>query len=407
MPSDYNEAVAVLSTLWQGAGYGEIRVLGDDGALRPYWLPLPLRIDHLSTALSWAYARNAEGYNVYFGVHPRSTRRGRNVDVQKYYCLVADLDKPDLSWPLYTQLAEAGFTASMCVRTPRGMHLYWLLKEPEDVLGAARTRMQRLQAAILSDAVHDPARILRLPGAVCHKTEVKTPVYVCWISPDLTYTSEEIDQAVTKLWPNVRVEEASGRQGELSAPLAIAESADTAWVSEFALPLVKGERSEYCVAFIRTAVLHGWDDQRIAQMVLSLPLGGHYLDRGRNGEASFDYDLGKIKRSISQDLYYSLRVMIETAGMITNPDGTRKLKLRLKPYAQRYVFGTGFNVWLSDPTDGNLGHLRRWQALLACTNLSVNVSEDELLNLLPGKCVRVIMHDDGKAVARFLPDAGS
>lgn len=401
-PSTYNEAIALLSTLWGDTGFGEFRILGDKGALKPLWLTLPLRLDHLAPALDWAYRRNAEGYNAYFGVHPRNQRRGRNEDVERYSCLVADLDNPDVSWPLYTRLAAAGCPASVCVRTPRGMHLYWLLNAPESTSGITRTRMQLLQRAIKSDAVHDPARILRLPGATCHKTDAGLAVYVAWIAPDIKYSSEEIASKVKELWPTVEVEDTTTDESQMSA-LVLASPIETDLIAKFSYAYPKGGRSEKCIAFMYLAVLHGWSMDQIQQTLLSLPIGGHYTDRGRNGESSFIYDYEKTYRNVNYELQSSLKVIIESVTLVTNPDNTRKLKLRLKPYSHRYALNVGFNSWIGIPDEYNQVFTPRWQAFLSSVN-ATNYTEDQLMSNLQGRQLRVLFHDDSNTVSRFLPD---
>lgn len=400
MSPNYNEAVALLSTLWQPPGFGELRILGDKGALKPYWLGLPIRLDHLAVALDWAYKRNTEGYNVYFGVHPRSERRGRNEDVPQYHCLIADLDKPDISWPLYDQLAKE-CPASICVRTPRGMHLYWLLTDPEDSQGPARARMRLLQRAIKSDAVHDPARILRLPGAVCHKTDAGMSVYVAWIDSTLTYTSEFIAEKVLAVWPDAKSEPTSTDQ---KAMVSLYERPFTPdLVQRFSEEIPKGSRSEHCLAFIYTAVVHGWTMNQIHDALLSMPIGGHYIDRGRSGESSFEYDYEKTVRGVSYEIQSSLKVVIEQASIVINEDSSRKFRLRLKQFSHRAIANTGFNCWITIPDDQHQQATPRWQAFLAAIN-AVGYTEDQLLSNLPGRAMRITFHeDDQSTVARFLP----
>lgn len=403
------EAIALLRVVWpQTEGWGELRAIGSEGALRPLFLTLPLKPDHTYRGLEWAFKKNKESYNIFYGVHQRTTARGRNVDVANYNCLIADIDNPDLSWPLIQQLTQAGCPASICVRTPRGLHLYWLLEQPEPV-DKARVRMQRLQKALHSDAVHDPARILRLPGAECHKTGAHNLVYIAWLNPDVRYTSEKIDTVVQSLWPALELPPINDSLEVPAGPpvnLPVQPMAKDVWAS-FAAPAAKGTRSELCLSFIQHTLMLGWPPESIHAALETIPIGGHYSDRG--GQA-FVHDLQKAQRNVFRSLAASTRAVIDRVSIYENPPienipGTRKLRIKFITL-NRFGTGSSFHEWILIPDEWRTNS-SRWKSFLNAVGAQVNEQNpvENLLGQLPGKYLRLDLFEDGPQKVRyFFPD---
>jgi hypothetical protein len=389
------DAVAILYTLWNNAkGYGELRLLHPEGALKPLYLKLPLIHSHLVPALEWAFKKNTQGCNVYFGVHPRSEPHGKNEFVPQYFTFVADIDNPDLGWPFVQQLIDNGLPPSICVRTPRGVHLYWLLQEPEPTNTQTRTRLKLLQKAVKSDMVHDPARILRLPGTVCHKNDTGLLNYTAWLRPELRYTSEEIANKVHKLWPDLVV--AEEKPDAVIAVVGVAKQniPQDVW-DHYAQPIPKGQRSEICLGFLQTALMYGWSDDQIFTAIQTMPIGGHYLERN-DPAGSFRYDLDKkAKPNVQRSIHGALKVYVQDASIFINPPpGFVKLKLRLAEIGS----STSFNEWLTvDP--GNL-RLKRFLTSVGCTFDQFN-DQAKLLDAVIGKTLRVEFSDTLENKVKF------
>lgn len=393
MPFNPIESLSLLKTLWPetATGWGEFRLLGPAKAHRPLFLPVPLDIKHLTPALEWAANRNQQGANCFFGVHLRNEKRGINDAVKFYNCLIADLDDLDASWPKVQALHKAGCPASIMVKTHRGVHLYWLLKEPEATTGIARQRMQLLQKVLGSDMVHDPARILRLPGFNSYKEGKTLFTSIAWLCPDIRYTSEQIENFIKDVWPDSKVEEP--RQLVNNAEITIkANSIPPEIWKYYVKPAVKGTRSQLCLSFIEQALFHGWEVDQIYNCIMQLPIGGHYTDRGGNAHNSFAHDLDKAKENVYRAIIASLRVVIAEASIYENPPeanipGTRKLKIRLIPYNHKHS-NESFIEWLQIPDEWH-PEPKRWYAFLRALGFNQATTAETLIGELPGRFVRV------------------
>jgi len=383
--------IPLIQELWSLPGsWGEFRAITKDDALRPLFLKIPLRPDHLAPALSWAASRNRERYNIYFGVNPRKECRGRNQDVAAYSSFIADIDDPEGSWPACQALAKAGVPASACVRTSRGLHLYWLLNEPEEPGPEVRERMRRLQLALNSDPVHDPARILRLPGSVCWKMDTPREVYLAWLDGSRKYSSSLIDAKVRELWPDIGEVTSTGiPEGGLpvlGSPMVERRSGESL-VSRFAVPIPRGQRSEYCLAFINSAMLLGWRDEAIKHAILTLPIGEHYVDRGAGGPATLEYDIRKAARGLETLFGALVKVRVDRASIWYNPPETPpavKLKLNLKSL-DTALAGIRVLEWITPPRQAVVRQREaqvRWDAF--CSSVGWAGPEDDLQAIARG-----------------------
>ncbi len=400
------ESVALLKTLWPDttAGWGELRLLCAEGAKRPLFLKVPLDMAHLAPALEWAARRNAQGCNVYFGCHIRDKQRGTNENIPFFRCLIADLDNIEASWPKVQRLHDAGFPASIMVKTHRGVHLYWMLKEPESTTGVARQRMQLLQKALGSDMVHDPARILRLPGFMSFKDGQAALTTISWLCPDIMYTSEQLELGVKSLWPELKIEEAKAVNTEALNLLFAPTNMPLEIWNQFTQPAPKGTRSELCLQFIQQALTHGWEVDQIFNSIIQLPIGGHYLDRPGKAESSFNYDLDKAKQNVYRAVVASMRVMVKDVSIYENPPednvpGVRKLKIRFIHYANKA--GTdSFLEWIRIP-DPWRPKPSRWFTFLRAVGLSQDTPAEMLLETLPGRLLRVEFGEESVNKVRY------
>ena len=120
-------------------------------------------------------ARNRnEVENIHQNVNCRQRRpakHGKNSDVQFYTSLWVDVDFHDNEkgvrkqfYEMIEALKKRGLGPSIIVESGRGLHAYWLLLRPVPV-SEARPICAGIQDDFkISDAVHDPRRVLRLPG---------------------------------------------------------------------------------------------------------------------------------------------------------------------------------------------------------------------------------------------------
>jgi len=136
----------------------------------------------LAEAAESLVQENRQRQHIYAGVNPRRAKGGtKSKDVTCARCLFVDFDriKADVARDRWH---DAGLpTPTITIASGHGVHAYWRLTEPirEMVLW---TKLQKGLITLLDSdpAIHDPARIMRVPGFTNHKE----PVTECRIIDD-------------------------------------------------------------------------------------------------------------------------------------------------------------------------------------------------------------------------------
>ncbi len=114
---------------------------------------------------------NQHNQHIYVGANPRRVQGGtRGKDVACARCLFADFDGIG-SGVTRDRWHSAGLpTPTLTIASGHGVHAYWRLAKPITDMALWSGLQKRLIALIGSDsAIHDPARIMRLPGFINHK----------------------------------------------------------------------------------------------------------------------------------------------------------------------------------------------------------------------------------------------
>lgn len=181
------------------AGYLEIRLIPESGE-RPErrFFRLPNAIP-AAIALTQATCGRA---HVFFGAYPRNVTRGRDESVAEVQGLYADLDAehfPGGTVEIDSRLSSFPLAPTIVVGSGSGRHAYWLFHLPAPILpdprytpeaaqpGYAETRRDEVRLALwaLADAlgvpreknaVHDLARVLRVPGTTNVKVKYERPL---------------------------------------------------------------------------------------------------------------------------------------------------------------------------------------------------------------------------------------
>jgi len=141
------------------------------------WPTISNQLDHLN---------RTQVENIHHGVNPRfqkPRKHGKNSDVSHYVAVWVDVDFHGQEAAVRKQFDEVvadlrarGLGPSVIVESGRGLHAYWLFDKPYPV-AQARPICAGIQDYFkISDAVHDPRRILRVPGFANLK-DSKNP---CW-----------------------------------------------------------------------------------------------------------------------------------------------------------------------------------------------------------------------------------
>jgi len=122
---------------------------------------------------------NQRGEHIYIGANPRRIAGGtRSKDVVCARCLFVDFDGigPGAA---RNRWHDAGLpTPTLTIASGHGVHTYWRLADPITDLSQWTALQKKLIALLDSDkAIHDPPRIMRVPGFINHKE----PVAMCRI----------------------------------------------------------------------------------------------------------------------------------------------------------------------------------------------------------------------------------
>ncbi len=140
---------------------------------------------------------NAAGQNIYVGANPRKAIGGTTAaDVLLARCLFADFDGTTAEQAQQRWQAAGLPEPTLLVHSGHGVHAYWRLAEPLSDLDIW-TRFQRDLARVLGSdpCIHDPPRIMRLPGLVNHKVPVGTS-HILSADPARVYNLADIADCI-------------------------------------------------------------------------------------------------------------------------------------------------------------------------------------------------------------------
>lgn len=151
------------SALWTPDDRLELRAIHpakDRGALS-IWTTAA----EIEKCVEWGNKRNLDGFGIYVGANPRKDLGKSAADVALARCLFVDFDGVDVG-------TATALVADRCLPLPtavvasgHGCHCWWRLVEPMTDLAEWSGRQRALIALLGSDrAIHDPPRVMRLPG---------------------------------------------------------------------------------------------------------------------------------------------------------------------------------------------------------------------------------------------------
>jgi len=125
------------------------------------------QVTSLDTTLRQA---NSVGGHIYIGANPRKRQGGKAEDVALAQCVFVDIDDTTVD-QARQQIVDAGLPTPTClINSGHGVHAYWRLNETMADLPAWSAAQKKLIGILQSDKViHDPPRVMRLPGYVNHK----------------------------------------------------------------------------------------------------------------------------------------------------------------------------------------------------------------------------------------------
>lgn len=167
--------------------------------------------DVILSDLAYLHDWNQQGWNIYVGANPRKDNGlsgDENITVcRSLFCDFDHVDAPDGMSPgsfVSEWIDEHHIpTPSMLVNSGHGVHAYWQLIEPMRP-DAWRLIQQRLIACLQSDsAIHNPERIMRLPGTSNTKTQPWLPCFVIYCDLDVRYDVGQIEKGLPILKPDL------------------------------------------------------------------------------------------------------------------------------------------------------------------------------------------------------------
>ncbi len=165
-----------IKTLFEGAeGEIEFRLIGG-GKTSQHFYPVQSVIENWPSLSARLSKVNRAGANIYYGVLPRTAKRGDAAHVQDLcHVLWTDIDSlgPEVKKNC-EPFDQKRLLPSIIVNTGHGWHLYWLLKEPVPFEKAAEV-MADIALLVGGDRVWDKARVLRLPDTMNTKSQPHVP----------------------------------------------------------------------------------------------------------------------------------------------------------------------------------------------------------------------------------------
>ena len=191
-----DEQVALFETLFEGCkGYLEIRTISPDKEVKQYYYK-PKELKRLINDL-----KTFENTNIYFGVCPRSERKGDEAHIKEIRALWVDLDTGGLE-----VLKTFKPTPSMIISSGNGYHLYWLLNRIYEVKNEAtllsfKGYTKGLAEHLKGDSAFDLSRVLRVPGTLNLKDKKAKEVKLVAFSPEKRYKLSQFDSFYVKVEP--------------------------------------------------------------------------------------------------------------------------------------------------------------------------------------------------------------
>lgn len=248
--------------------------------------------------------------DVYFGCATCKTKRGANQRVtnktaRALFFVWADIDVagPGHKGKKYPNdidaaielAASIGLKPSLIVHSGGGIHAYWVLDRPVVI----ETDEQRLQCSQLTegfqaalraraakngwsiDSTFDLARVLRVPGTINHK--YNEHVRILDRDPDAVYSFDELNKIASETpLESASKSKSKPKRKTADAPLAMNAAAEPPldklevlceYDSKFRVTYERKRKdlesqSEYDLALASFAVIAGWNDQEIADLII-------------------------------------------------------------------------------------------------------------------------------------------
>jgi len=256
---DFLKAVGLLLPYGE---YRELRCIRNGAIEQAYY-----QWDELDDMRAKALRMDADGWDAYYGVLPRTRTSGKAEDcVSSTGVLWADVDAKHLNGTKISTLVALGgssITPSIVVDSGNGVHAYWLLDNVVPFDKASEV-MKGLAKAIGGDSVHDAPRVLRLPGTHNHKTDPPHEVRLLRFEPDRRVRFADFSDYLSPPKPAREAIETEPR--ELSAlPEWLQEAMEN--------PTPEGYRSGMIFKVMLWLIRYGYSKESISDLLAYYPDG--------------------------------------------------------------------------------------------------------------------------------------
>jgi hypothetical protein len=237
--------------------------------------------------------KNANGFNVFFGVCGRMRESGKKQDVSIVPAFWVDLDSKspcnvDIVHRYFDEYAFE-FFPSYTIASGHGAHAYWFLEQPiaitsDQARAKAEGYLLGLAQLFHGDHVHDLSRMMRLPETINWKN-IDKPVSCEIATCDNCYYDEDIEARRFKLedFESFYIESSSSKgeniifSKELSPPLDVAVLRVSDHVKKLITnPPLKGERSSAVFVVVSAMKEAGYSPDEVKSVLMNYPIGDRY-----------------------------------------------------------------------------------------------------------------------------------
>lgn len=215
--TEQHPAISFLRTLYAltPGSWVELRAIANDKIAGPKPRRVFVKTPEEIKSFIASYGDRKSAYGVYFGICKRETQDGTKKSIARVPALWVDLDTVKNGWDTDEMVKRIHaipgvLRPSACVKSGGGLHLYWFLDDPYDLIspsdhhldaGEIESTNKMLRDVFAGDAVQNLDRIFRLPGTWNTKRKA-SQVEVAWnYGFDLKNYFELQDAALhTKKW---------------------------------------------------------------------------------------------------------------------------------------------------------------------------------------------------------------
>jgi putative DNA primase/helicase len=152
-------------------------------------------LEDLPGLMTWLVSSNKQRKQIYFGANPRrSIGLSDAAGVLLARCLFADFDGGTTRDEALQRIADAGLPApTATIGSGGGIHAWWRLTQPIADHAAWTKAMKAMIAAVGSDkGIHDPPRIMRLPGFVNWKYDHEPAAELLEVDANRVYSLDRM-----------------------------------------------------------------------------------------------------------------------------------------------------------------------------------------------------------------------